>query len=553
MSYTNQRPNTVLVEPKRDPNKTARIVIVIIIVLLVIALLILLAWFLLRTPTQGAGSPSTTNCTSNNDCILAIPKCNLATRQCVVCLVNSDCPTGYVCDVANGHICVKNKCFSNSDCPSNTPYCETSKGVCLQCTASSQCPVPGSICSSSGSCILPCTLPPDPVLGLNVSTVNRDQTISWTPPSFIDPNTGLYNGKAIRNYVVTREANVCSITPGTIVDVQIIPFGTNTATFSNLNDQYNCYRVASQNDCGETNINVTPRVTGTICLSRPFPISAGSVNYVFGGNCSNVLNAGICGLCLSSTPTTCAAQPSSPGCLFCPIDPLNPTPTGCIGGPDSLCPSMCTNQITTCNTTQAPDVICRVDLSWPLISGAGIPGAILISRTNAIYTIVENNMPTKRVELLNPEATLFFPLDPTLFFNRNYASWYVQCKTASTVVLNKIAKWTLAIQGALGIPNTPASAGVGPNPTVTWPAIAGVDEYAVTMIGANISNPFSGETFENTTILIGIRISVTLLADPLNPSYTFLGIPYKSNYVYAAWGFNSCDVSNPTPLPTVFI
>ncbi len=104
-----------------------------------------------RPHPDGSHHPDATHtgCTSSDACAAtpATPYCELPQGVCVACLTNPDtCPTGEACDPTT-HTCVGivQGCTSNAQCPMTKPVCDIMTGECVGCTLSAQCPT-GDIC-----------------------------------------------------------------------------------------------------------------------------------------------------------------------------------------------------------------------------------------------------------------------------------------------------------------------------------------------------------------------------------------------------------------------
>jgi Cys-rich repeat protein len=111
-------------------------------------------------------------CTSNAECTDPVkPICNLTTNQCGPCTMDSQCPTGEVCDLGSG-ACVA--CVTNAQCGGTAPICQSQ--TCVPCASSSQCP-DGTVCDTAsdaehGACVpcvtsADCKLAADPICGAN--------------------------------------------------------------------------------------------------------------------------------------------------------------------------------------------------------------------------------------------------------------------------------------------------------------------------------------------------------------------------------------------------
>jgi len=96
-------------------------------------------------------------CGSDTDCQL----CNEQYELCVTpCATNTDCPTGQICDEANGHLCVP-ACTSDADCPL---ACDLVSGECVECAADADCPMDQG-CDVAGYCTPTCQNAGDCTLG----------------------------------------------------------------------------------------------------------------------------------------------------------------------------------------------------------------------------------------------------------------------------------------------------------------------------------------------------------------------------------------------------
>ena len=100
------------------------------------------------------GGDCVPGCTDGRDCPDARPLCDPdlgANGTCVVCLVNTDCPSA-------GDVCLEGECRAgcsadNPACPS-PGVCDTAAGVCVRCLADSDCDL-GNICEMS-DCVEGC-------------------------------------------------------------------------------------------------------------------------------------------------------------------------------------------------------------------------------------------------------------------------------------------------------------------------------------------------------------------------------------------------------------
>jgi hypothetical protein len=158
-------------------SKVAVIILIIIIILLIIAIIIIA---ILR--------PKSTSTT-------------IPTGQS--CKVNFDCPSGKVCDISNNS-CVS--CLAKSDCKTTAhPLCNTTNKTCVQCLSSTDCAGVGVICNSSGSCVIQCTVAPNTVTNLHITTNSTQQVLTWTPAAGGDPTD---------SYIISQAANACPSTSG---------------------------------------------------------------------------------------------------------------------------------------------------------------------------------------------------------------------------------------------------------------------------------------------------------------------------------------------------
>lgn len=122
-------------------------------------------------------------CQSDQDCAAPNPKCNSATGQCQpVCLLNSECPTGYECrsgecvlivspecvwdkDCGAGKVCREQKCvvdsqkecYSDKDCETKSlRYCASDNTCAWECRVDSDCGTGRRciehVCKNTGEC-----------------------------------------------------------------------------------------------------------------------------------------------------------------------------------------------------------------------------------------------------------------------------------------------------------------------------------------------------------------------------------------------------------------
>jgi hypothetical protein len=116
----------------------------------------------------GTDGGSSRRCSDSSDCDVPLV-CDTATRNCVECLVSTDCAdnvaigdagAAIACDQVR-HECVP--CVQDSDCSGDVPVCKkdianSSRNECVQCTADTDCGGDKNICdTSSNECTSSCT------------------------------------------------------------------------------------------------------------------------------------------------------------------------------------------------------------------------------------------------------------------------------------------------------------------------------------------------------------------------------------------------------------
>ncbi len=92
-------------------------------------------------------------CSSESECGMTHPHCNLDEGRCQQCLSPAQCAAGWVC-AAETHTC-EVRCVQNADCAGSTrPLCAVSSGVCVECSTSDQCSGTRPHCETrSGLCV----------------------------------------------------------------------------------------------------------------------------------------------------------------------------------------------------------------------------------------------------------------------------------------------------------------------------------------------------------------------------------------------------------------
>jgi len=500
MSYLDQRPQA-LVEVKGSVIRARPIILAIVFVVVVIVIVIIL--LLLTAPK----SSSSSKCTSNSGCSGLAAVCNTVTGICVECLTNTDCPSGQEC--ITGNSCSAITCTSDSNCSASAPKCNTGNGVCVECLVPADCPIMGSNCNTNGVCIAPCTGAPNPVTNVTVTGETGTNIVSWNAP---------VGGQVVSDYVVNQEANICSSTVGPIVATKVVPAGTTTTAFTNLNQGFYCYRVQSQNGCGSTPIGSSPDNNGVVCGNQPTPWPDGLYSYTIDPNC-------IQGQSLFPD-CNCICGPNGIGS----IPPCGTMSSGIGNGP---CGSYCSTP--ECPSNPPAGSLCGVDLTW----NGSYPGAsqlIIFTRQNV--TLLDDQ--SQQITLLDSEATLPFPMDPAMnSFLHGTHIWYQKCGLTSTVTDTYVTAATEAtvtmISPSAPDPGNSLNTLVGPNPQIEWKAVSGADYYAILVFDSNLSY---GTVVQNPIID----------ANTGNPSYTFVSATFKSTnpsiHVYA---YTACYVSEPSP------
>jgi hypothetical protein len=91
--------------------------------------------------------------------------CDVGAGHCVQCLVDGDCPAGYLC--GGDRQCTPG-CKTNQDCGGPKPICDTVTGVCVGCQSNTDCGAVEPVCTTAGTCVqcetnTDCKVPTDPV------------------------------------------------------------------------------------------------------------------------------------------------------------------------------------------------------------------------------------------------------------------------------------------------------------------------------------------------------------------------------------------------------
>lgn len=106
-----------------------------------------------NTPSTPVCDPAGTcvQCNSSADCVPGFSPhntCNLATKTCVGCLTNTDCPSTTPLCNSTTNTCYQ--CAGDSDCTTinfgNTPHCDTNTNLCQQCLTNTDCPGATGLC-----------------------------------------------------------------------------------------------------------------------------------------------------------------------------------------------------------------------------------------------------------------------------------------------------------------------------------------------------------------------------------------------------------------------
>ncbi len=103
-------------------------------------------------------------CTTDNQSTVCAVGFKCVSGRCVQCVVDSDCPAGFTCDVAAGRCATQGQCFTNRDC-TVPDVCNCRTGTCTAppppCSSNEDCCQPKYACDvASGQCII-ATCQPD--------------------------------------------------------------------------------------------------------------------------------------------------------------------------------------------------------------------------------------------------------------------------------------------------------------------------------------------------------------------------------------------------------
>ena len=94
----------------------------------------------------------TSGCTSDTECPTSTPICQTSTGDCVECIADLDCGSGFSCE---SNECIEDAfvCSSDADCTEGDfNACDTASGNCVECVSDSHCET-GYSCESS-SCVM---------------------------------------------------------------------------------------------------------------------------------------------------------------------------------------------------------------------------------------------------------------------------------------------------------------------------------------------------------------------------------------------------------------
>jgi Cys-rich repeat protein len=495
MSYLDQRPQP-LIQPAKGIIRARPIILAIVFVVVVIVIVIVL--LLLTAPK----SSSSSKCTSNAGCSGLAAVCNTVTGICVECLTNTDCPSGQEC--ITGNSCSAITCTSDSNCSASAPKCNTGNGVCVECLVPADCPIMGSNCNTNGVCIAPCTGAPNPVTGVTVTGETGTNIVTWNAPT---------GGQVVSDYVVNQEANICSSTVGPIIATKIVPAGTTTTAFTNLNQGFYCYRVQSQNGCGSTPIGSSPDNNGVVCGNLPDSYPDAFANYKIDPSCTSNYSPQF----QSSQYCPCSL---ANGCQLCDSGGNN-CMLSCNGLVEQ-CPSDCTGPFCPSSNTSTT---CQVDITW---SGP-YPGASQL----VIFTRQNVTNQQAGITLEDSEATLPFNMSSTGFLPGT-KSWYQQCDRTSVVTNISV---TAATETAVTFPADAANGAtvsLGAGPKIGWEPVSGADEYAILVFNEGLS--------------YGTLVSAALATVNTDGtlSYMFLSPPAVTGASVHVYAYSYCFKSEPS-------
>lgn len=564
MSYPARPEPVALVNPNttalRQNNIAFIVIIIIIIAIIIIIVIVAIRGFNIKPPI-----PKPPECTVDSDCPTAVPKCDPRTNKCAICLTNSDCKVGDVCD---DKVCVKFQCANNSQCGGSTPLCDVITGSCRQCLTATNCPVANSLCNFNGVCIEPCTSAPDPITDSSTLTVTNGvetNTVSW-----VEPSTTL--GRPIKNYFVMREANACGLTQGNIVDLQIIPRGTNTTIFKDVKTALNCYRVVTGNDCGIVSANSSAAGTGFVCLFPPVPPPKNAIRFTFNNpaqcsiDCSNNTADAACGITLdwsilgSSTNTDLLLFMRSNVYFFSQaagqilVTPNESNIVARLGIANSDDLSFLTTWNLLCGRSSqvtaqrisgaATGLVTNLDpsnnfvvynlpanplIAWTQVIGANYYIITISEGQDANAIIYEERL--RLIDLLDPANPFIVREIPS---QRN-----VQIRVSGYNTNNPNFAERAVLTNLTPVPYVgPRFYSVPANPTIRWNVIPGADEYAITLVRGSQA--------------FGIIVPVKELTDPRNPSVTFISVLSSFEGEILVYGYPLCAKSSPVRLDSLF-
>jgi hypothetical protein len=98
--------------------------------------------------SDGAGCDTCDECTKDDDCASHATQtlCNTGLSLCVQCLSNQDCASrGYVCDLFRFRCALP--CTTDGDCAVGPPLCDVVDGYCVDCLTDGDCSMSAPRCN----------------------------------------------------------------------------------------------------------------------------------------------------------------------------------------------------------------------------------------------------------------------------------------------------------------------------------------------------------------------------------------------------------------------
>lgn len=174
---------------RQETNRRLIIVVVIILITVLLAIFIYLYFRVLaavkKTPGgSGGGNGGGGNggavigCTSDTQCPISTPKCDTASKTCVICLDSNDCSGNVTVCNTTTHTCVQ--CIDNNTCFAGE-QCKTDIGQCVECFTASDCGANGYCVNNV--CFICNNIPPSTITNAVVTAIGctaYNVNISWT-------------------------------------------------------------------------------------------------------------------------------------------------------------------------------------------------------------------------------------------------------------------------------------------------------------------------------------------------------------------------------------